>query len=798
MLPRIHLNSSILPIIVLFCSLPVHSQSRYENPFKDLTSKVSKDVATKSIINWKTESQSGSRPQFISVIAPDTLIRPSSGFALFEIRANVTDPDSIDDITDVWFYSRDSGIPNYPFYLQHLNGIVWVDTFQISSQTVLKTYRFVFFAKDIEGNISDSVVHRISVVNQTTTQDYSFRQGFDMNLWMSNRGVVGRMAGGQADPTDGRLGLEYPINSRIEHLNGAGLWIGAIVDTSHGGPPAKIKAVTTSFDGGDPPVFEMFGNPNGSDSFFTTTTDIMNGKNRRGYDDDGDGYIDEDPLDGIDNDFDGKIDEDYGAISESDILVSYTDYYNHSIVQNHTPLGLKVWQRSYAWGNSLQSPIIFLDYLIINEGQKKLDSVCLGYFADGDVGPLDKPGYQTRNYSGYLPDLRTAYIHNPIDTPSTPIGITIISCPKPLDSINFTFQWFSKNELPATDQDKFNLMSRREIKPDEYPNLSDTRFLLSFGSLGQLQPSEAFHLVLAVVSGDRIQSGRNNMKENAQRAIIFYMRGYVTPIVPPSPPLRLSQENGRVKLDWHWQPGDPRFDPMETWDDSNKIADALPYTHWRKINPPQGKIRGGRIFEGFKVWRCDTNNFQSKYFQQIAQFDVNDDLGFGLQTGLQFSMIDTNTIPKHRYWYSVTSYSIPDWFIICRPSRCDTLWSVPSESWIGLNASSIDLTTNVNVDRNIIPSTFKLYQAYPNPFNPQTRISFSVPKESYITLKVYDLLGREVATLVQEKKQQGEYSITWNAERVPSGVYYYRLVAVDPSLRSGQVFYETKKMVVTK
>ncbi len=93
---------------------------------------------------------------------------------------------------------------------------------------------------------------------------------------------------------------------------------------------------------------------------------------------------------------------------------------------------------------------------------------------------------------------------------------------------------------------------------------------------------------------------------------------------------------------------------------------------------------------------------------------------------------------------------------------------------------------------------FALSENYPNPFNPQTRISFSVPKESYITLKVYDLLGKEVATLAQEKKQAGEYSITWNAEGIPSGVYYYRLVAIDPSLHSGQVFIETKKMVLMR
>jgi hypothetical protein len=99
------------------------------------------------------------------------------------------------------------------------------------------------------------------------------------------------------------------------------------------------------------------------------------------------------------------------------------------------------------------------------------------------------------------------------------------------------------------------------------------------------------------------------------------------------------------------------------------------------------------------------------------------------------------------------------------------------------------LVTDVNQQANSI-SSFGLSANYPNPFNPQTKISFSIPKESYITLKVYDLLGKEVAILAQEKKEAGEYSVVWNAGSVPSGVYFYRLVAGN--------FVETKKMILMK
>jgi hypothetical protein len=88
------------------------------------------------------------------------------------------------------------------------------------------------------------------------------------------------------------------------------------------------------------------------------------------------------------------------------------------------------------------------------------------------------------------------------------------------------------------------------------------------------------------------------------------------------------------------------------------------------------------------------------------------------------------------------------------------------------------------------PEIFAVHQNYPNPFNPSTQITFSVPKATDVTLKIYDILGQEIATVVNERKQPGEYNVTWNAEGVPSGVYFYRIVAGE--------FIETKKMVLIR
>ena len=83
-----------------------------------------------------------------------------------------------------------------------------------------------------------------------------------------------------------------------------------------------------------------------------------------------------------------------------------------------------------------------------------------------------------------------------------------------------------------------------------------------------------------------------------------------------------------------------------------------------------------------------------------------------------------------------------------------------------------------------------LHQAYPNPFNPSTTIKYQVPDISFVTLKVFDVLGSEKIILVNEEKEAGSYSVEFNATTLPSGIYFYRLQAGD--------FVETKKMVLMK
>ena len=91
---------------------------------------------------------------------------------------------------------------------------------------------------------------------------------------------------------------------------------------------------------------------------------------------------------------------------------------------------------------------------------------------------------------------------------------------------------------------------------------------------------------------------------------------------------------------------------------------------------------------------------------------------------------------------------------------------------------------------SIIPNIFSLSQNYPNPFNPSTTIKFQIKDSRFVTLKVYDILGKEIATLVNEKLKAGEYETTFDGSAFPSGVYFCKLQA--------GVYSETKKMLMIK
>jgi hypothetical protein len=111
--------------------------------------------------------------------------------------------------------------------------------------------------------------------------------------------------------------------------------------------------------------------------------------------------------------------------------------------------------------------------------------------------------------------------------------------------------------------------------------------------------------------------------------------------------------------------------------------------------------------------------------------------------------------------------------------------------WVNFMKETINYEQATDVEViELSPKNFKLFQNYPNPFNPSTVINYQLPVNSYVILKVYDILGNEIATLVNEEKPAGNYQIEFNAVNLPSGLYLYKLQTDNYS--------ETKKMLMIK
>ena len=126
---------------------------------------------------------------------------------------------------------------------------------------------------------------------------------------------------------------------------------------------------------------------------------------------------------------------------------------------------------------------------------------------------------------------------------------------------------------------------------------------------------------------------------------------------------------------------------------------------------------------------------------------------------------------NNSYWWRVKAFNVAGWGEFSEVRTFDVI------------------LTSVEEDYQL-PTEFSLEQNYPNPFNPTTTIKYQIPELSLVTLKVYDVLGSEIETLVNEEKPTGTYEIIWYAESLPSGVYFYKLQAGS--------FIEAKKMVLMK
>ncbi len=541
-------------------------------------------------------------------------------------------------------------------------------------------------------------------------------QGYSLKVWLSNQMTIGIQAWDPypVPPTGCSVGvgMEYPAGSCVEHLYGAGPWFGGLVngvrhvDQGYNGDNGLKEFLPEEKDTARDKIWRTNSGPeiyhpngDGYSGYYYNHGILVN---RRNVDDDGDGRIDEDELDGQDNDGDwnplsddlgadglpdslevsctGKrydpvtnpdpafdnydpfaydschpvssvyytksdknkytqnngipdhgephVDEDYGAVSDNDIYLAATDTFTSVVVPGHFPMGIKLFQKSYAWHESFGDGIIPMDYLFVNVGHNTIDSIYIGMFADFDVGPVSVSGFYRDNYACYNPDLLCGYVGNSKDSGSTPGGITLLGTSRPLTALQYVWQWQGFTQ-GTTDSALYGWMKGEPygaalIKPCQSSSpdsATDTRFFYFFGPFQTMYPGDSLKMSIALVSGKDVP----DMFTNAQRAQDLFNNNYV--------------------------------------------------------------------------------------------LSVND-----------------NAAP--------------------------------------------------------VATTYRLMQNFPDPFNPTTTIQFSLPHESHVILKVYDLLGQEVQTLVNDTRTAGTYNVNLDGSKLSSGVYFY-------TLQAGE-FVQTKKMLVLR
>ncbi len=236
-------------------------------------------------------------------------------------------------------------------------------------------------------------------------------------------------------------------------------------------------------------------------------------------------------------------------------------------------------------------------------------------------------------------------------------------------------------------------------------------------------------------------------------------------LTPPSRPMG-------IKTDYHWV-SETLCHPKITWV-NNTEPDV--------INPSTGKIRY-KLYRAYKL-----------YMNQIPGPPVL------IENNLEFYPNETPTYIDYQIigYQSILSgdepwlYPVRYWVKVVDNSNDESVFS-DFTSAIGINDGSVPIggsgSDNLISNKNI-PKQFALSQNYPNPFNPITNIKYDLPKDIFVSIKIYDMLGREIKTLVNEFKNAGSYVVSFNGSELASGIYFYRIQAGN--------FASVKRMVLIK
>ncbi|MFQ5510836.1 MAG: hypothetical protein ACE5EO_03205 [Candidatus Krumholzibacteriia bacterium] len=328
---------------------------------------------------------------------------------------------------------------------------------------------------------------------------------------------------GTAEPYSLAPSAQWPSGSGVEYLFSAGLWVGAL---KSGIPAVSTASLDREFRPSQDP----------RDIIYETTEGSPAGNRPPSAraDDDGDGLVDEEWLDGHDNDGDGKVDEDFAAISTQMMTCQYTDDQPiaREIFPEHNPLNILVRQQSYQWDGDNFDDFVAVEYHITNIGSETLEDVYLGMFVDADAGPRTRSNYWeddlvARTSAGgvctvsgpALVDVAYTYDADTDDGATTGyFGVTFLghttdptggAAPSRVGLETFAHfageQVFGLGGDPNNDFERYELLAQRRV--DRNADLArDYRMLVGTGPFRELPPDSTLVFQLAFVIGEGVEA----------------------------------------------------------------------------------------------------------------------------------------------------------------------------------------------------------------------------------------------------------------------------------------------------
>jgi hypothetical protein len=410
------------------------------------------------------------------------------------------------------------------------------------------------------------------------------------------------------------LVCEYPQGSYIEHINGAGIRVGALVN----GVPrvswgyAEFAGFSKCF-----PSFEE------ADTIWVTSS-----------------YL---PLpEGLTDWYPG-----YTAKSELDFVCQYTD--TVVPIQEHYPLYVKFVQRTYTWSYEPLNNLIYMDFDVVflpvadTLDIYDVDSVYVAFYFDADVGRFaseEEFNFFDDDYSWYDAERRLAVTNDATGgddgTWNSPVGLKLLKAPGDLEELRYTFRTGNRDNVDFQfDDGKYRAMSAGTIDPSmDESEAQQTAFLFGFGPF-EVERPDTLPLTFAMVCGHNDEE----VVTNADIAQWLYDRNWAAPSPPPPPPLKAYPGNHSVRLDWYHEEGEVN---PETYVDTLRLDGVF------------------QDFEGYRIYKSCGD--RTGPWTRLAQYDKVD--WYGFNRGLEYEYVDSGLVNGSRYWYAATSFDLPDTVVL--------------------------------------------------------------------------------------------------------------------------------------